>query len=275
MPISRLASVLEARLRLQSSSSHGEGAADTDAAVVAAAFRTALQHQKSVSSHFKRTKLHNRNRSTSGGGSSGKLAHARPECVEFEVLVDGISQAQSVAAALFDDFVWPLAVYLYTRTLITPHGKRLLVGLGGAGGSGKSVTCALLTQVVNTLHGIMSGSPGARAAGKSTTNELCTTVSMDAYHFTNKHLLSQPIGTQGKTLKSVKGRPETFDAEALACDLRRLAEGMRLSFACHVVIGALSSPSPIPIIELYYFHPKKKVKKNVLILPACLQAEKS
>eukprot|EP00750_Incisomonas_marina_P020458 INCI4034.2.p1 GENE.INCI4034.2~~INCI4034.2.p1 ORF type:complete len:611 (-),score=84.96 INCI4034.2:1844-3676(-) len=217
MPTSRLASVLEARLCSQGS--HGG-----DSSAAAAAFRTALQHQQAVSRHFQRTKMHNGHRSTSGRGSAGKNVHTRTDCVEFEVLVDGTRQPQSMAAVLFDDLVWPLAVYLYARTLTTPHGKRLLVGLGGAGGSGKSVTCALLAQVVNALHRMMRGSPDAGAA-PATTSELCTAVSMDAYHFTNDYLLSQPIGTQGKTLKSVKGRPETFNVAALVNDLRRLAEG--------------------------------------------------
>ena len=192
-------------------------------------------------------------------------AHAAGPHLVFDVVVDGGTRQQSVPKGYFDAFLWPLAVYLFTRaaaaTAARGGNRRCLVGISGAAGSGKSVTCAVLVAVINGLSDRASAGDGAGADGASGASggggsaaarghQFCTTVSMDGYHFPNAYLLSQPLdpahgGSAGgatekvagqqqqqqqhaallpsQTLKAIKGRPPTIDGCSLAADLRRLA----------------------------------------------------
>lgn len=92
--------------------------------------------------------------------------------------------------------VLPLAYYLLQQQQHLGV-SRLVVGVTGAGGSGKSVLGQFLTRVLNTIQG----------AGYS----VC--VGVDGYHRTNQWL-------EQHSLRPLKGRPETIDAESLASDLK-------------------------------------------------------
>jgi len=53
-------------------------------------------------------------------------------------------------------------------------------------------------------------------------------ITIDAYHFPNQFLLSH--FSEGKQLKDVKGRFDTYDAKALAEDLKAFSAGETVSF---------------------------------------------
>ena len=80
--------------------------------------------------------------------------------------------------------------------------RRVLVGVAGPPGSGKSVFCALLERLLDEVCG---------EAGSA------VTVSLDGFHYSNTSL-------DGRGLRSLKGTPETFDVEAFAGALDRLAD---------------------------------------------------
>lgn len=89
---------------------------------------------------------------------------------------------------------------------------RVVVGIAGPTGSGKSVVAVLFKEFANQLK-----MPFA-----------VESVTIDAYHFPNQFLLSH--FSDGMPLKQVKGRFDTYDAKALAADLTAFAAGQTLSF---------------------------------------------
>jgi len=89
-------------------------------------------------------------------------------------------------------------------------GARLLVGIAGPPGSGKSVLAALLARLLEA------------AAGRP----VAAVVPMDGFHFPNAyldtHFATGPDGTR-VPLRALKGAPETFDVAGFAAALRALA----------------------------------------------------
>jgi len=92
-----------------------------------------------------------------------------------------------------------LPIVRYIQSLPAKGQKRVLIGVAGPGGSGKSSFCALL---------------------KSMFGESCVTISMDGYHFPNKEL-------KKRNIYSIKGRPQTINRSKLVHDLRRLRDDPR------------------------------------------------
>lgn len=86
--------------------------------------------------------------------------------------------------------------------------RRVLIGITGGAGSGKTVLSSLLCQTLNAL-----ANPDAAIA-----------VSTDAYHFPNAYLDAHVHTTDGipQPLRQMKGLPPTYDTNALVADLRRL-----------------------------------------------------
>ncbi|MCK4374587.1 MAG: hypothetical protein KAX19_04630 [Candidatus Brocadiae bacterium] len=88
--------------------------------------------------------------------------------------------------------------------------RRVLVGIAGAGASGKSVFAGLLREALNrTLSGQASAA-------------LCP---LDGFHFPNAYLDSHfTQDEQGRrvAMRALKGAPRTFDAESFVPCLRRL-----------------------------------------------------
>ncbi|MGO8701483.1 MAG: hypothetical protein ACLQVY_27680 [Limisphaerales bacterium] len=89
---------------------------------------------------------------------------------------------------------------------------RVVIGIAGAPGAGKSVVAVLLQNM-------------ARQADLPFALE---SITIDAYHFPNQFLLSH--FSEGKPLKQVKGRFDTYDAKALAGDLKAFSAGEAVSF---------------------------------------------
>jgi hypothetical protein len=92
---------------------------------------------------------------------------------------------------------------------------RVVVGLAGPTGAGKSVVAVLFQELARQAR-----LPFAFAA-----------VTIDAYHFPNRHLLSH--FSDGLPLKQVKGRFDTYDVPALAKDLRSFAAGENVAFPAY------------------------------------------
>ncbi|HZI31532.1 MAG TPA: hypothetical protein VFF11_04275 [Candidatus Binatia bacterium] len=90
--------------------------------------------------------------------------------------------------------------------------SRVVVGMAGSTGSGKSVVAALFKELANQAR-----LPFAFES-----------VTIDAYHFPNNFLLSH--FSDGMPLKQVKGRFDTYDVAALVNDLKTFAAGKPVAF---------------------------------------------
>jgi putative kinase len=107
-----------------------------------------------------------------------------------------------------EQFFLPLAEHL---TALLLNHARLVIGIAGPPGCGKSAFSALLAAVIN-----------ARAA-----QDTACVVGMDGWHFPNSYLDHHTILLSGKLvlLRSIKGAPETFDAQAMLTCLARIRKG--------------------------------------------------
>jgi hypothetical protein len=93
--------------------------------------------------------------------------------------------------------------------------RRVTLGIAGPTGAGKSVVAVLFKEL-------------ARQAGLPFAFE---SVTIDAYHFPNGHLLAHFSG--GAPLKQVKGRFDTYDVASLARDLKAFADGGTVAFPAY------------------------------------------
>ena len=94
----------------------------------------------------------------------------------------------------------------------TKRKARVVVGIAGPTGAGKSVVAVLFKEFAK-----QAGLPFALES-----------ITIDAYHFPNQFLLSH--FSDGVALKQVKGRFDTYDAKSLAQDIRAFAGGKTVSF---------------------------------------------
>jgi pantothenate kinase len=92
---------------------------------------------------------------------------------------------------------------------------RVIIGMAGPTGAGKSVVAVLFKEL-------------ARQARLPYAFEVIT---IDAYHYPNDFLLSHYA--EGVPLKQAKGRFDTYDARALAKDLKAFASGENISFPAY------------------------------------------
>lgn len=115
--------------------------------------------------------------------------------------------------------ILPLAFYLIEQQRGRP---RLLVGITGAGGSGKSVLGQFLTRVINAI---------------SKAKEYCVCVGVDGYHRTNDWLVKND-------LRQLKGRPETFDVAMLHQDLLNLKTRPEVEHRLPAYSRQLHNPVP-------------------------------
>jgi len=103
-------------------------------------------------------------------------------------------------------FYVPLCALL-RHAAAKPEGRRVVVGIAGPPGSGKSVFAALLKAILDTAS-VQSA-----------------VVSLDGYHFPNAyldtHYTSDAEGAP-QPLRRIKGSPETFDVNACADAVGRL-----------------------------------------------------
>jgi fructose-1-phosphate kinase PfkB-like protein/pantothenate kinase len=118
----------------------------------------------------------------------------------------GVATQLEVAAGEVESLWLPLALALQARQHAAQ--RRILVGVAGGAGTGKTVLSEVLCRVLRVLAG----------------REIAVAVSMDGYHFPNAHLDAH-VGREGGRevrLREIKGRPPTFDVAAFGADLARL-----------------------------------------------------
>lgn len=89
---------------------------------------------------------------------------------------------------------------------------RIIVGVAGPAGSGKSVIVALFCEIAKQLSLPFR----------------FETIGIDAFHYANEFLLTNY--SDGKPLKDHKGRFDTYDVEKLTESLRRFSSGDAVSF---------------------------------------------
>jgi fructose-1-phosphate kinase PfkB-like protein/pantothenate kinase len=122
----------------------------------------------------------------------------------------GVDVRIEVAPEEIESLLLPLA--LATQNLASAKQQRVLVGVTGGAGTGKTILSVLLCRVLHVLSG----------------QEIAVSLGMDAYHFPNAFLDTQVAIEQGKEvpLRQMKGRPPSYDVQALVADLRclRLSE---------------------------------------------------
>jgi pantothenate kinase len=125
-----------------------------------------------------------------------------------------------------ENHLLPLCLFLEKKRLGL-RTQRILVGICGAPGAGKTVFSAILSKALNLLFSSQSTSQ------KQEENELeedpssscCCVLGMDAYHLPNQYLDSHfVLDAEGKTvpLRLFKGAPHTFDAQSFINDLEKL-----------------------------------------------------
>lgn len=130
-----------------------------------------------------------------------------------------LAVAQALACDVPRDAAYPVVLHRLIENLLLPlaatalhlnaeRQRRVLIGITGGAGSGKTLLSNLLCQTLNALS-----NPDTAIA-----------LSTDAYHFPNAYLDSHVHTTDSipQPLREMKGLPPTFDVEAIHCDLRRL-----------------------------------------------------
>jgi|YNPNPStandDraft_1061719.scaffolds.fasta_scaffold29383_2 pantothenate kinase len=126
--------------------------------------------------------------------------------------IDGLDQPLHVEPEEVARAYLPLAEMLWARQRAL--GRRLLVGISGLPGSGKSVTAATLARVLD----ILGQERGDRAIY----------LSLDGFHFPNAWLethMGPDYDGHLVPLRQIKGAPSTFDAAAVAERLARVRAG--------------------------------------------------
>jgi pantothenate kinase len=126
------------------------------------------------------------------------------QVTEQTIDISGFTRAQKT---FYLNLFWE-TVELYERA----QKPRVTIGMAGPTGAGKSVVAVLFKEL-------------ARQAQLPFAFE---SVTIDAYHFPNRFLLSH--FSDGVPLKQVKGRFDTYDVAALVKDLKNFAAGQTVSF---------------------------------------------
>ena len=129
--------------------------------------------------------------------------------VEHRVTINGIE----VVASYSDRAVNRIFVPLLRKwtALQQAKGGRILVMLAAPPGAGKSTLLSFLEKLAEETEG----------AGR------IQVIGMDGFHRRQEYLLSHDTVRDGKAVRmvEVKGAPETFDLEALASRVKRVAAG--------------------------------------------------
>ena len=133
-----------------------------------------------------------------------------------DLLVDQTDTVLEIDREEVERFYHPLAISLLEKA---ESVSRLMVGVAGPPGSGKTAFATLLVAVINAAAG---GSREGRAA----------LVGLDGWHYPSDYLHTHYVQWGGKRvrLRSVKGLPESFDAAAAYACLSEIRQGGRVSF---------------------------------------------
>lgn len=122
---------------------------------------------------------------------------------EQEINISSLSDTQK--QFYIDLFKEIIDLYIFKQK------PRMIVGLAGPAGSGKSVTVAILHKIAKQLHFPFR----------------LETVGIDAFHHKNDFLLTHTI--DGEPLKAHKGRFDTYDVKKLAGTLQNFSVGKEVS----------------------------------------------
>ena len=127
--------------------------------------------------------------------------------------LDQTEKRLEVDRSQVEQFYLPLAEYLIMHRV---NQARLVIGVAGPPGCGKSAFSALLAAVIN-----------ARTAKDNSWQDTACVVGMDGWHFPNSYLDHHTTLRSGKMvlLRSIKGAPETFDAQAMLTCLGKIRKG--------------------------------------------------
>jgi pantothenate kinase len=142
----------------------------------------------------------------------GRLAGSR-------LFLDQTDTPLEVDRAQVERFYHPLATTLLTRqSQQSPPNStsRLMIAVAGPPGSGKTAFATILVAVVNA----------------EIDKDIAIPVGLDGWHYPNEYLATHFIEQGGKrvALQSIKGMPETFDANAAYDCLSEIRQGGRVSF---------------------------------------------
>ncbi len=145
-----------------------------------------------------------------------------------ELKASGVAVRIEVTREQIESLLLPLA--LASQDLARTKRQRVLVGVTGGVGTGKTILSVLLCRVLHALAG----------------QEIAVPLGVDAYHFPNAFLDTHFEIEQGKEvpLRQIKGRPPTFDAEVLVADLRRLRSSEEHEIRLPVYDRARHDPVP-------------------------------
>ncbi len=142
---------------------------------------------------------------------------SREACRELlgrRITIDGTDFALTISECQCQTIYLPLACLVLQRAEQRKSG-RFVTGIAGPPGAGKSVTAAILAELMGILL-----SP-----------ERVAVVPLDGFHYPNSYLDShtaEDCGTTG-TLRSFKGRPCSFDGEGALAALCSVRDGERVS----------------------------------------------
>lgn len=157
----------------------------------------------------------------------------------MQVRVTGLTvPINRISAEDVENTLLPLVLWLAKHCV---GRRRVMVGVTGAGGAGKSVACEVLAECLRALPADCFGTPGSSDGGSVQEPEMeedeepapigkhgVVVLGVDAFHFPNAHLLETeatlPSG-QRAALKAVKGTPPTMDVAGLIRTLQMLLEG--------------------------------------------------
>ena len=129
--------------------------------------------------------------------------------IEYPVTINGIKGTARYSRRSVDEIFLPFLEKL--TEMQRAAGRRILVMLAAPPGAGKSTLLSFLDFLAKETEGIAQ----------------IQAVGMDGFHRRQEYLLSHDTVRDGKPVRmvEVKGAPETFDLEALAGRVKRLASG--------------------------------------------------
>ena len=135
----------------------------------------------------------------------------RPPTPSLDLMIDGqavllpiLINTDDPHAGAIPQLLAPLCLWLRGLVAASPQGQRVLVGVVGAAGAGKSYLCALLAAVLCRLADCEE--EAAMQEGATADGWRAVTLSMDAYHLPNAELEARGI----KHLKGMRARLALF-----------------------------------------------------------------
>ena len=164
--------------------------------------------------------------------------HAATTNLHGEVSVTGLTiSVNHISVEEVENTLLPLALWLAKQCV---SRRRVLVGVTGPGGAGKSVACEVLAQCLRALPADCFGDPDSEDFDEDGEAEMeeddgpatigqngVVVVGVDAFHYPNAQLLETSAtlhSGQVAPLKAVKGTPPTMDVAGLVQALHLLSD---------------------------------------------------